>query len=310
MQEEANATELAVKLEYHEEAKIAAAAAKIQAATAKMKIGKELIMAKARLQVFKEEEMSQELGPEVLSEEDSQIKVQRFIESLPVQPDTSQNTATMTTTTVATTTIVGVYDSKMTAALGTTKDRNRQGLNPNAPPFPTTSQTDNQRTGYHPPLMSTGCSPMVPPMSRSRSYVPDGFKSVYRQMQSTTESVHCDFRDPLGGYNTTVNEPAGNYTPSGLMPEHVRMPTISETETQQPKSSIDNATDSGLETMIKLMGKPCPDIDKFDGNALLYRRFVRQFNNYVSAFCDKDHERLTCLEKFATGEAHRVVMGY
>ena len=62
--------------------------------------------------------------------------------------------------------------------------------------------------------------------------------------------------------------------------------------------------------MVKLMRKPSLDIDKFDGDALLYRRFVRQFDNYVSAFCDNDHERLTYLEKFTTGEAHRVVMGY
>ena len=85
---------------------------------------------------------------------------------------------------------------------------------------------------------------------------------------------------------------------------------LTMSETQELKSSTDNATDSGLETMVKLMRKPSPDIYKFDGNALLYRRFVRQFNNYVSAFCDNDDERLTYLEKFTTGEAHRVVMGY
>ena len=80
------------------------------------------------------------------------------------------------------------------------------------------------------------------------------------------------------------------------------MPTIPET--QQPTPSTDNATDSGLETIVKLMRKPSPDIDKFEGNELLYRRFVQQFNNYVSAFCDNDHERLTYL-----GEAHRVGYG-
>ena len=65
-----------------------------------------------------------------------------------------------------------------------------------------------------------------------------------------------------------------------------------------------------LESMTKLMKKPPTDIEKFDGDALLYRRFVRQFNNYIGAFCENDYERLTYLEQFTSGEAHRVVMGY
>ena len=79
---------------------------------------------------------------------------------------------------------------------------------------------------------------------------------------------------------------------------------------QSKKTLSDTTTRPGLETMVKLIQKPTLDIDQFDGNAILYRRFVRQFNNYVSLFCENDHERLTYLEQFTTGEAYRVVMGY
>ena len=99
---------------------------------------------------------------------------------------------------------------------------NQQGLNPYAPPFPavTKGKADDQMIGYHPSLMSTGFSPMVPSMSRSRVYIPEGFERIYPQMQSTTESAHCDFIDPLGGYNQTANvvEPNCNYTSSVSTP--------------------------------------------------------------------------------------------
>ena len=65
-----------------------------------------------------------------------------------------------------------------------------------------------------------------------------------------------------------------------------------------------------LESVSKLMKKPPTDIEKFDGDALLYRRFVRQFNSYIGAVCENDYERLTYLEQFTSGEAHRVVIGY
>ena len=47
------------------------------------------------------------------------------------------------------------------------------------------------------------------------------------------------------------------------------------------------------------MRKSTLDIDKSDGNAM-YRRFVRQFSNYVSPFCKNDPEQLTYLEQFIT----------
>ena len=104
--------EAKVQLKYHqaeteaakEKAQIEANAAKIEAAATRMQLQKELDTAKARLEVFKEEEeMSQELGSDGSSDkEDSQVRVRRFLESLPVQPEMLQNTAT-TTAAVATT---------------------------------------------------------------------------------------------------------------------------------------------------------------------------------------------------------------
>ena len=130
-EEEAKAAAIQVQLKYHqaetemvklkiekdraieanaakEKAEIEANAAKekaeIEAAATRMQLQKELDIAKARLQVFKEEEeMSQELGSDGSSDkEDSQVRVRRFLESLPVQPEMLQNAAT-TTAAVATT---------------------------------------------------------------------------------------------------------------------------------------------------------------------------------------------------------------
>ena len=42
---------------------------------------------------------------------------------------------------------------------------------------------------------------------------------------------------------------------------------------------------AGIGVYGKIDAKPTLDIANFDGNAILYRRFVSQFNNYVSSFC-------------------------
>ena len=65
-----------------------------------------------------------------------------------------------------------------------------------------------------------------------------------------------------------------------------------------------------LESMTKLMKKPPPEINKFNGDTLFYKIFTRQFNNYIGAFRENDYEKLTYLEHFTSGEAHRVVMRY
>ena len=323
-EEEAKAAAIQVQLKYHQaetemiKMKIEKEA-EMEAAATRMKLEKELDIAKARLQVFKEEEeMSQELGSDGSSDkEDSQVKVRRFLESLPEQPEMLQNTAT-TTAAVATTnlassgfqTIVSypapiISDTTTVpctlsmneqtsgfprASYETPLVRDQRGLNPYAPPFSAASMNtpDEHRIGYQPPIMSTGFTPNVTSANQSKVRLPYGFESVYQHMYPSAEPTFCDSSNPLGRNNEETKE----------------------MEPQSKKTLSDTTTQPGLETMVKLMRKPTPDIDKFDGNAILYRRFVRQFNNYVSSFCENDHERLTYLEQFTTGEAHRVVMGY
>ena len=99
-EEEAKAAAIQVQLKYHQaetemiKMKIEKEA-EMESAATRMKLEKELDIAQARLQVFKEEEeMSQEPGSDGSDKEDSQVKVRRFLESLPEQPEIVQNTAT------------------------------------------------------------------------------------------------------------------------------------------------------------------------------------------------------------------------
>ena len=82
-----------------------------------------------------------------------------------------------------------------------------------------------------------------------------------------------------------------------LYSSYSNKPIISELEQpNRANAPLDTGKEPSqhvLESMTKLMKKPPTDIEKFDGDALLYRRFNRQFNNYIGAFCENDYERLT-----------------
>ena len=54
-------------------------------------------------------------------------------------------------------------------------------------------------------------------------------------------------------------------------------------------------------TSTKLLRKPTFDVEKFDGDALKYVRFMRQFNTRIVAYCEND-EKFTYLEQYTTGD--------
>ncbi len=320
LEEEAKAAAIQVKLKYHQ-TEVEMATLKIEkekekvrertekkAAEAKLELQKELEIAEARLQVLKEEDESQDLGSNVPSEaEDSQTKVKRFLESFQDVPKSA-------TTTTATTTVLSAVCSGRTTnvvdsvQLSTKNDlfpdqmipqgtsdffSKTQGsyhtqLNPHATPFygVSKSERDLQTIGYRPPIMSTGFAPSKFPT----------YHSAPKGVAETSTMIDPEmYRLPRSFYQDN---------PSNL-------PNTSRgADCQLSTSLLDRTTGQGYETMVKLMSKPLPDIEKFDGNALMYRRFVRQFTNYVGAYCENDSERLTYLEQYTTGEAHRVVKGY
>ena len=240
-EEEAKAAAIQVQLKYHQaetemvklkiekdraiEANAAKEKAEIEAAATRMQLEKELDIAKARLQVFKEEEeMSQELGSDGSDKEDSQVKVRRFLESLPEQPEMLQNTAT-TAAAVATTYLASSgfqsivsYPAPIigdTTTVPCTSSMNEQtfsfprasyeiplvrdqhGLNPYAPPFSAASMNipNEHRIGYQPPIMSTGFTPNVTSANQSKVRLPYGFESVYQHMYPSAEPTFCDSRN-------------------------------------------------------------------------------------------------------------------
>ncbi|CAC5385829.1 unnamed protein product [Mytilus coruscus] len=65
-----------------------------------------------------------------------------------------------------------------------------------------------------------------------------------------------------------------------------------------------------MSAVVKHLQKPTPDIKKFGGNPLEYRKFYRQFQARIVANTDNDEEKMTYLEQFTYGEASKVVSGF
>ncbi|VDI11858.1 Hypothetical predicted protein [Mytilus galloprovincialis] len=62
--------------------------------------------------------------------------------------------------------------------------------------------------------------------------------------------------------------------------------------------------------MVQHLRKPTPEIRKFSGNPLEYRKFLRQFESKVVLNCEQDDEKMNYLEQLTFGEAHKVVSSY
>ncbi|XP_071181279.1 uncharacterized protein [Mytilus edulis] len=71
-----------------------------------------------------------------------------------------------------------------------------------------------------------------------------------------------------------------------------------------------NIAENSKSAVVKHLRKPTPDIKKFGGNPLEYRKFYRQFQARIVANTDNEEEKMTYLEQFTYGEASKVVSGF
>lgn len=80
-----------------------------------------------------------------------------------------------------------------------------------------------------------------------------------------------------------------------------------------PKShSTDKETkqQDALQDVVNYLRRPLPEIKRFGGDPLEYRRFIRQFHAKVVINTKDDDERMNYLEQMTHGEANRVVSGF
>lgn len=61
---------------------------------------------------------------------------------------------------------------------------------------------------------------------------------------------------------------------------------------------------------MNYLRRPLPEIKRFGGDPLEYRRFIRQFHAKVVLNTIDDDERMNYLEQMTHGEANRVVSGF
>ena len=81
----------------------------------------------------------------------------------------------------------------------------------------------------------------------------------------------------------------------------------------KPKGAVPEIKPVGgqsLNEMIRHLQRPKLEMEKFSGEAIEFKRFMRMFNARVVKLCDTDDERLYYLEQLTTGEAHKIVTGY
>ena len=99
---------------------------------------------------------------------------------------------------------------------------------------------------------------------------------------------------------TTTRQPTHN---ASVLPD-VKPKSLHHSDAESDTSA------SALASVAKLLKRPQVDIQKFNGDPTKYRKFIRQFNTKVASICDDDDERLTYLEQYTSGDAHKVVCGF
>lgn len=95
-------------------------------------------------------------------------------------------------------------------------------------------------------------------------------------------------------------------TPLPVITERPSRPNASATgepNGTQPSINHVDSTNSVIQSVV-------PEIKKFGGDPLEYRRFVRQFQAKVVANTDDDDERMNYLEQLTHSDAHKVVSGF
>ncbi|CAG2221766.1 unnamed protein product [Mytilus edulis] len=91
-------------------------------------------------------------------------------------------------------------------------------------------------------------------------------------------------------------------------------PTHIDNTTSVPIQSLtinpNISAETAFQSMVQHLRKPTPEIRKFSGNPLEYRKFLRQFESKVVLNCEQDDEKMNYLEQLTFGEAHKVVSSY
>ena len=108
-------------------------------------------------------------------------------------------------------------------------------------------------------------------------------------------------------YNKT--QPRKIYNPQRTILSDTYIVDKSESLEEDEDNDINNNNDVSY-AIVKSLRKPAPDIKKFGGDPLEFRKFVRQFTAKITANSDTDDEKMTYLEQFTYGEASKVVQGY
>ena len=76
------------------------------------------------------------------------------------------------------------------------------------------------------------------------------------------------------------------------------------------RSVSDMSGDNILLAVVRQLKRPTPEINRFSGEPMEYRKFIRQFNTKVTVHTENDDERMSYLEQFTNGEANKVVSGF
>ncbi|KAK3086822.1 hypothetical protein FSP39_023974 [Pinctada imbricata] len=95
---------------------------------------------------------------------------------------------------------------------------------------------------------------------------------------------------------------------------HIQKPEVPNEKTgSQVKRSdtVPKDTESAaIQSVVQYLRRPIPEIKKFGGNPLEFRRFLRQFHAKVVLNTHDDDERMNYLEQLTYGEANRCVAGF
>lgn len=127
-----------------------------------------------------------------------------------------------------------------------------------------------------------------------------------QRIQVENKSVHYSQEKPTKTDETSVLNPhASEWIPS--------QPTLQKTILSNNVNDINNnkpifQTESL--SIARELNKPKADVQKFDGNPMMYKEFLRQFHARVVLNTESYDERLTYLLQFTVGEPHKIVKGF
>ncbi|XP_077982843.1 uncharacterized protein LOC144437710 [Glandiceps talaboti] len=134
-----------------------------------------------------------------------------------------------------------------------------------------------------------------------QSHLVSGFSRYSRPDEHSNYTIRVPETIPM-----SIDRPVGNGT--------VQRPEV-PVSTQPVSSVVQHAGTQNIGEMTarcitKELRKPQVELSKFGGNPMDFPRFLRQFTTRIVAYTDSDDERMSYLEQYTTGEAHKIILGY